>query len=280
VHSDHLDTPRLLTDSTATESWRASYRAYGAATVDADPDRDGQVLPYFNIRFPGQYFDAETNLHYNRFRYYDPETGRYINQDPIGRIGGLNLYAYGENNPGGAIDPFGLDTIVIITDDPNGMGIGGFGKKGTHAALFVDDGLDGEPKLYDPAGGYQGLLGVRPNGAVFGFDEFQLIDYIRFHLSEAGSDTVTFILFETSEDLEKRIAENMEKAGDAIGGQCSTYVGNVLKAAGSPFESISGTFTPEWLGDEVRSSGIAPTAEVRFRISEDGALIVEPVSGR
>jgi RHS repeat-associated protein len=62
-----------------------------------------------NIRFPGQYFDEETGLHYNRFRYYDPSVGRYISADPIGQAGGVNVFGYAVNNPVGAIDPFGLD---------------------------------------------------------------------------------------------------------------------------------------------------------------------------
>nr|WP_255263711.1 RHS repeat-associated core domain-containing protein [Pseudomonas aegrilactucae] len=59
------------------------------------------------IRFQGQYHDHETGLHYNRYRYYDPEVGRFIGQDPIGYAGGLNLFAY-TPNPVGWIDPLGL----------------------------------------------------------------------------------------------------------------------------------------------------------------------------
>jgi RHS repeat-associated protein len=63
-----------------------------------------------NIRFPGQYYDQETGLHYNYFRYYDPSTGRYINSDPVGLGGGLNTYAYVGNNPLKYLDFYGLDS--------------------------------------------------------------------------------------------------------------------------------------------------------------------------
>lgn len=61
-----------------------------------------------NIRFPGQYFDEETALHYNRMRYYDPAIGRYVSVDPIGQLGGFNLFAYTDNQPLRYSDPWGL----------------------------------------------------------------------------------------------------------------------------------------------------------------------------
>ncbi len=75
-----------------------------------DGDGNGVTL---NMRFPGQYFDAETGLHYNYFRYYDPSTGRYITSDPIGLTGGLNTYGYTYQNPTGNVDPLGLSSWVV-----------------------------------------------------------------------------------------------------------------------------------------------------------------------
>ena len=100
-HNDHLGTPQKLTDGAGQVVWSASYRAFGKASIGV-----GYVTQ--NLRFPGQYYDAESGLHYNYFRYYDPGTGRYITSDPIGLQGGLNTYVYVENNPINFIDPFGL----------------------------------------------------------------------------------------------------------------------------------------------------------------------------
>jgi RHS repeat-associated protein len=58
--------------------------------------------------YPGQYYDPETGLHYNYFRYYNPQTGRYITPDPIGLEGGINLFVYVQGNPINRIDPLGL----------------------------------------------------------------------------------------------------------------------------------------------------------------------------
>jgi RHS repeat-associated protein len=70
---------------------------------------------------PGQYFDKETNTHYNYFRDYDPSIGRYVESDLIGLDGGLNLYAYNKGNPIGYFDFLGLagGGIVTWTIDPN-----------------------------------------------------------------------------------------------------------------------------------------------------------------
>jgi RHS repeat-associated protein len=107
VHTDHLGTPLKLTDENGTVVWRADYKPFGEATIVEDPDGDGEKVS-FNFRFPGQYYDEETGLHYNYFRYYDPKTGRYLKPDPIGLLGGINLFVYSLNNPVNLIDPLGL----------------------------------------------------------------------------------------------------------------------------------------------------------------------------
>ncbi|MER0811083.1 RHS repeat-associated core domain-containing protein, partial [Pseudomonas aeruginosa] len=78
LHGDHLDTPRLATDASGQIAWQWQSDAFGRG--EALSQGSTQV----NLRFPGQYYDAESGLHYNYFRDYDPETGRYVESDPIG----------------------------------------------------------------------------------------------------------------------------------------------------------------------------------------------------
>jgi RHS repeat-associated protein len=107
AHNDHLGTPMALTDEEGTKVWSARYDPFGKATVNEDADENGEPVT-LNIRFPGQYYDHETELHYNYFRYYDPSNGRYITSDPIGLDGGMNTFGYALDNPLIYFDPFGL----------------------------------------------------------------------------------------------------------------------------------------------------------------------------
>ena len=105
-HLDHLGTPLEITNAQGAIAWSASYRAYGnLALADVEQVEN-------NLRFQGQYFDEETGLHYNRFRYYDPESGRFTQQDPIGLLGGINNYQY-VPNPVTWVDPFGLTSKEV-----------------------------------------------------------------------------------------------------------------------------------------------------------------------
>ncbi len=107
VHTDHLGTPRAVTDATGTVVWRWDSRPFGDSPANEDPDGDGIGFT-LNLRFPGQYYDTESGLHYNYFRDYDPRAGRYVESDPIGLEGGINSYAYAANNPIINLDFFGL----------------------------------------------------------------------------------------------------------------------------------------------------------------------------
>jgi RHS repeat-associated protein len=111
-HNDHLGTPQVLTNESQTVAWKAVYTPFGEAVTSIETVEN----PF---RFPGQYYDTETGLHYNYFRYYDPMTGRYITPDPIGLEGGINPFAYVANNPINWVDPWGLDPIDRSTGRDN-----------------------------------------------------------------------------------------------------------------------------------------------------------------
>uniref|UniRef100_UPI003978B430 RHS repeat domain-containing protein n=1 Tax=Pseudomonas sp. S1(2024) TaxID=3390191 RepID=UPI003978B430 len=90
-HTDQIGAPLEVTDSDGKIVWQATYRSWGA--IESLPINEIEQ----NQRFQGQYVDSETGLHYNTFRYYDPEAGRLITQDPVGLGGGINLYQYAPN---------------------------------------------------------------------------------------------------------------------------------------------------------------------------------------
>jgi len=100
-HNDHLGTPQQLTSVSGAVVWKAVYNAFGEAFVDPASTLTS------NLRFPGQYFDHETNIHYNKQRYYDFKAGRYNRLDPERSI---NVYTYADNNPIVFADPLGLYT--------------------------------------------------------------------------------------------------------------------------------------------------------------------------
>lgn len=106
IYADQIDTPRVITDTGDEVVWRWDSDPFGIGLPDDDPDNDGSIFTC-NLRFPGQYFDKESELHYNYLRDYDPSLGRYLQTDPIGLEGGLNAYVYANGNPISSYDPTG-----------------------------------------------------------------------------------------------------------------------------------------------------------------------------
>jgi RHS repeat-associated protein len=116
VEADHLGTPRTVSDpNTNIVVWKWDFRAdpFGDAPAEQDPDADGENFVYA-LRYPGQYFDAETGLHYNYFRDYEPGTGRYIESDPIGLAGSINTFAYADSDPMRETDALGLQSGIPL----------------------------------------------------------------------------------------------------------------------------------------------------------------------
>ena len=152
LHSDHLDTPRLASDDDQRLAWQWQSDAFGNGQPSSP---DNTVV---NLRFPGQYYDAESGLHYNYFRDYDPQTGRYVESDPIGLNGGLNTYAYAGSNPVGLVDPNGLSPTAgagaaggfFVAGPPGavvggliGLGVGAWGANAAWDAYHENANEDG-----------------------------------------------------------------------------------------------------------------------------------------
>jgi RHS repeat-associated protein len=126
---DHLNTPKLIANSTGTTVWRWDQgEPFGNDVPNGDPNNAGTTFD-FPLRFPGQYFDRETNLTYNTFRDYDPSVGRYVESDLIGLAAGTNTYLYAKGIPLRFSDPNGLITT------PGAGTIGDLGGKATEGAV-------------------------------------------------------------------------------------------------------------------------------------------------
>ena len=101
VHTDHLGTPLEVSNDAGEMTWRVTYRTWGNVVTEE------LVEIQQRLRFQGQYFDSETELHYNRFRFYDPRSERFISEDPMGLAASPNLFGYAPN-PVEWVDPWGL----------------------------------------------------------------------------------------------------------------------------------------------------------------------------
>ena len=125
--NDHLGTPVKVVNQAGIVVWGGTTLPFGAV--------EGGSRVFDNrFRFPGQYYDAETGLHYNYHRYYDPAIGRYLTPDTIGLEGGINLYAYIQNDPVNWIDPYGLEVFGINFGGSAFYGPGG----GASTAMLIE----------------------------------------------------------------------------------------------------------------------------------------------
>jgi RHS repeat-associated protein len=153
VHTDHLNTPRRLSNASKQAAWQWAYSAFGdeqptigrnryvdpATTPNAGTTTMADVV--FNLRYPGQYFDKESNLHYNYFRSYDSRTGRYSQSDPIGLDGGWNRFVYADGDGINSFDPYGLAACqVTFPNMPIDTGLGfSSANLGGHGGILTYD---------------------------------------------------------------------------------------------------------------------------------------------
>ena len=134
IFHNQVGLPLRIEDVRGKTVWRADHiEPYGEITVAS-----GNRITY-NLRFPGHYFDEETGLHYNRFRYYSPTLGRYLQSDPAGQSGGINLYVY-PSNPIVEVDVLGLMCDKSDSNSPEGDGdtASGHNREDVQQGLFEE----------------------------------------------------------------------------------------------------------------------------------------------
>jgi RHS repeat-associated protein len=160
IHADYRNTPRQIDNASQQAIWLWNPQPFGDNLPNNNPSGLGNFV--YNLRFPGQYYDAETGNNYNYFRDYDSATGRYLESDPIGLAGGINPYIYANANPLSFVDPTGTSWL--------GAGIG--------SALGAGGGF----LVGGPAGAYEGAI----QGALVGDSVEDFIDALNSQ-SESNS---------------------------------------------------------------------------------------------
>jgi RHS repeat-associated protein len=191
VHTDHLGRPIRLTDATKATVWQATYKPWGE-TQSISGTRSN------NLRFPGQYFQIETNLAYNWHRHYDPVTGRYTQPDPLRFVDGPSVYAYANSSPWMKTDRSGRELDggarpANCGTDPNWL-IGLRAHNAFNAAILANNAnvnfslnngfsglFSGRPDVFQPSTGK--VWELKPtshgSGSKYGSALTQLRSYIR-----------------------------------------------------------------------------------------------------
>ena len=220
-HCDHAGTPLALTNRDGDITWAARFDPWGNMLEEYNPNGIEQ-----NIRLPGQYHDRETNLYYNRYRYYDPKIGAYINQDPIGLAGGVNFYTYANSDPIGWADPLGL--ICMSDEFINGVaGAVGGAISGAQAGAALGTIFGPEAA---PLGAFMGGVFGTLIGGIFGV--------VSTYFTSAGDSTAAGAAAGAATTLNAPASGGV---GGAVGGWVNNIVASAFQKYGDTVSNAAGT---------------------------------------
>jgi len=193
--------------------WQADWEPFGSVAI-------GQGKLTSHIRFPGQYFDQETGLYYNYYRHYDPETGRYIESDPIGLLGGLNTYIYAVSDPYAAVDFLGLLEVYVWEPTKTTWG---------HASMRLDDGT------YISWWPQRAGKSKCNCGYIFTSPAYQNRNYYQDKRDEGRPPDKAYRIRNLNEEKIREWWENWKKDLDwsSLSRNCSTTIAEGLKAGGA-----------------------------------------------
>ncbi|WP_036870559.1 RHS repeat domain-containing protein, partial [Porphyromonas macacae] len=182
IITDYPGTPTEMYNSKGKKTWSAELDIYGCVRTFR-----GRSLSDCPFRYQGQYEDEETGLYYNRFRYYDPNAGNYISQDPIGLVGGISLYEYSKNT-NIELAPFGLADFYVT---PNGTVVPATGYRYVSSEAPYLDELKATKTI--PA---------NPNGTYISFDNFDTPNPGALQVPHDASVKLSFDTLQIVDDLE------------------------------------------------------------------------------
>ena len=234
---DHLGSIRELTDSAGGIRARYEYDPYGRPTkVEGNMDSD--------FGFTGHYFHAPSKLHLALYRAYDSETGRWLNRDPIGEAGGINLYGYVFNDPVNSIDRFGLFTYLVFDTE----GYGSLGRNWGHVGIITTE----------PEGGLFTRLDYN-HGVPFVQESMDLSKLLK------SSDDSVFIIpdqdgsdWRANEALLEFVEDNKgNSSGGSYNNNCVTSTQRILKNASIPYPTALVTAPNSW-AKELANTGLYP----------------------
>ena len=214
IHADHLNTPRSILGASNALVWKWDSDAFGGTAANENPSALG--IFNYNPRFPGQFYDKESALHYNYWRdSYNPKTGRYFQSDPIGLAGGINTYAYALDNPAKWTDSLGLDVFICRrpADLPFPLNIF------DHHWLKTDT-------LEAGMGGMRGVVPAQNGNADSPYDPTQTVDH-------SGQSRAPNATCEKQNNVDEQCVNSSIRPGQSTGtwnpyNQCQSFSYSVL----------------------------------------------------